>query len=176
MNTVVALGFDDASTQLLAHELRGVARKFAPHITVKGRFVCEGRSNADLCQVLKKVFGTLVYERYRLSKPIKIAQNVAWREIVEPTKEAYLRDLHVRVNRIVREAGLLASDRTPEEFQMEGYRPHVTIGWTHPGICIPILEFSAEEVEVTCKSLELYLYRDTPFNSAVTRVKVKEFT
>ena len=118
MNTVVALGFDRMSGQKLAKELSGIAAKFSPHISLKGRFSLKaGVSLVELRDLVLNVVGELECVRYNLGPPIEVRRGLIWREITGADEVACLKHIHMRLNEALARSGLMDADKTPTMYR-----------------------------------------------------------
>jgi hypothetical protein len=176
MHYVVSLGLDERSKRLLRPELRGAVRKFLPHISIKGRFALRNDSWHDLCSLVSAEFAGLPATRVHLSLPTAISPTLVWRELSRPDEVRVLRSLHLQLRDALVRSGLMVSDRTPIEFQNEGFRPHITTRWfcDHGSHRRPTYTGPKCELEVMCACLEIYHYVGLPFFAHVTRTELRK--
>jgi hypothetical protein len=176
MNYVIALGLDEASIRRIRPELSGVARKFSPHISLRGRFLLgPDKSRSELLRFIATETGYISKKSFKLGPLRSISNGLAWRELERNTDAQYLRSLHSRITESLVKRRLIGVDNTPASFQHHGYIPHLTIRWQHPENRKPATcsVFTSRCVEIVCASVEVYEYEKSPFISNVTRITAK---
>jgi 2'-5' RNA ligase len=145
--------------------LSGAARKFRPHITLRGRFVGSGSTNLE---ALASLFhGVALPSMIDLAGPVLMNPSLAWLECL-PGERGYhhLLATHGELNQRLAMSGLVSEDRTPAEQAGVHFRPHLTLSWEQSSRVEPM---AARRLTVRGAAITAYSYVDNPLNDLVTR-------
>lgn len=153
--------------RILERSLSGVARKFKPHITLRGRFRADLSEERNLARLLLEA-ERFVPHLVQLSPPVSVNLDMIWLECLPGNLgHAQLCQAHRVLDNNLRDQGLIREDLTPPHFNRDGFRPHITLKW---GRNIGEWEKLNMPESVRLKNLSMYCYEDTPWSGKVTRI------
>ncbi len=148
--------------------LSGVARKFRPHVTLRGRFAASRQ--VDLAALRELIIDLRYPALVELDSPLAITSDLTWLECLPGSRGyAELTNIHQVLNARLSVSGLIGADLTPGDQAGDGYRPHLTLSWHSSPPRDPELSGS---IMVRAKGFSAYSYERSPELDAVTRYPI----
>lgn len=140
----------------------GLARNFPVHLTIKARFEVSQIKLDDLVQLISNELNTTAFNCV-LKGPMYVNSNLKWLECTS-NSEGYheLMALHSKLVQLVRSSNYYLEGSSVEKFELDGFRPHVTLQWNEHEIFKPQKKNIIEAIEanVTFVGWCLFEYSD----------------
>ncbi len=179
MSYAIAIFPDEAVSDWVAVNRRGLARNFPVHVTIKTRFdVAVDAPVERLAEVVRGVFPCEPF-RAMLDGPFYIENRIRWIEC-RPGNEGF--DRIIGLHRACWEA-LSESECAPVTgcvgaFEGDKYRPHMTLDWDNQRIHVPSPSVVEERLKVsaTFVAWAILQYSNDPLRRGVRVMKTQEFS
>lgn len=153
----------------LRPRLRGVARKFAPHITLVPRFAFRGAidRHRDQWQMLARELIWAFPDNIELRGIRHLGRGLSWYECSHGCRGFQaLRHAHDRSLQFLSDT---IGAAPPPDHVGRRYRPHLTLIWHSFAENSPLLP---PRITVSAKSIVLYHYAETPLSDTVRRTEI----
>ncbi|MGH9890614.1 MAG: 2'-5' RNA ligase family protein [bacterium] len=179
MSYAITILPDEAVSDWVAVNRRGLARHFPVHVTIKTRF--DLAADASVKQLEEVVRGVAPCEPFRavLDGPYYIEDRIRWIEC-RPGNEGF--DRIIGLHRACSSA-LWESDCAPVTdrvgvFEGHNYRPHITLDWENERIHVPLPSVVEERLKVsaTFVAWAILQYSNDPLRRGVRVMKTREFS
>ena len=138
MRYAIAILPDSIITEWAVINRRGMAKNFPVHITLKGRFnVKPDTSVSEVVSDVASIFAVKTFP-VDLNGPIYIDGRIRWVECLTGN-QGYdtLKKMHQACVSKLLSASYVDSYRTPGPYELDDFRPHMTLDWDDHGIFIP---------------------------------------
>lgn len=162
MNIAVALIPNTDFVNWAESNRSGLAENFPVHLTIKSRFKVSQIKPVEIVNLVSTVLDTTAFNCL-LKGPMYINGNLKWLECTSKS-EGYnkLTLLHTQLVQRIRSSSYYLEGSSVEEYEIDGFRPHVTLQWNEHGIFKPHRKNIIEAIEanVTFVGWCLFEYSD----------------
>lgn len=140
----------------------GLASNFPVHLTIKSRFKIKEEQPAEVVKLISSILDISPFNCL-LKGPMYIDGNLKWLECTSNSVGySKLESLHRQLVQRIRASSLYLKGSSLEAYEIDGFRPHVTLQWNEYGVFKPqgnhIIE--AIEANVTFMGWCLFEYTD----------------
>ncbi len=172
MYFAIAVLPDEYTGVWVGRQRKGIACNFPVHITIKGRFRIPDEISVDcIVKAVEEVFNLKSFQA-TLSGPHYIDSKIRWIECKNKLDGfASLNRLHQNcINKL--DESLEIESFVPSTFELDGFRPHMTLDWEENGIFVPDKSKITEHivVRVIIEKWAVLQYTDDARRRGVTTV------